>query len=203
MTAQKKAVAAALQDALGQARRGRDIFDAARDAVNPLSRGALLLLAEAAIVDHVRATLRREGLEKERSAERQRDEERAAQDAKRAAWESSPEGIAARERRETEWLNERMERDEQRAQRLRAVFEQYEADLKIQWTAELLASEFSLADGTRVTWGEATLAQHTARRDMFRDNAAANMEGAARHSAAIRELERSGADCLANVGVAA
>jgi hypothetical protein len=47
-----------------------------------------------------------------------------------------------------------------------------------------------------VTWGAATVAQHKERADMFMDNVAANMDGAARHNKAIRAIEEAGAKCL-------
>jgi hypothetical protein len=43
--------------------------------------------------------------------------------------------------------------------------------------------------GTLITWGEATVADHEVRRDLFLMNAQANIEGAARHSAAIHQFE--------------
>ena len=42
-----------------------------------------------------------------------------------------------------------------------------------------------------VLWGDATAAQHQYRVKMFTDNAMANIEGAARHQAAIDEIEKS------------
>jgi hypothetical protein len=77
-----------------------------------------------------------------------------------------------------------------------AFTKQYAAELRIEWTAELLASPFALPDGTRVTWGEASLAQHQERVEMFEANVAANVEGAARHRRAIDALQEARAGCL-------
>lgn len=81
-----------------------------------------------------------------------------------------------------------------------ALLEQAIADwtehIRMEWTQELLGSDFALRDGTRVTWGAATVAQHSERRAMFADNAKANLEGAARHQHAIQALTESGARSL-------
>lgn len=80
----------------------------------------------------------------------------------------------------------------------------YTAAMRMEWTQELLGSEFALPNGQRVTWGEATAEQHATRLAMFMDKAAANLEGAARHRKALDELEKMGAANLnALVGVTA
>lgn len=84
------------------------------------------------------------------------------------------------------------------------ALERYAEDLHIKWTAELLDSSFALRDGSVISWGDASIEQHRERRQMFLDNAHVNMEGAARHEVAIRELEASGTDTLrALVGASA
>lgn len=77
--------------------------------------------------------------------------------------------------------------------RTEAAIQNWTEHIRMEWTRELLGSDFALRDGTRVTWGAATLEQHTERRAMFADNARANLEGAARHEIAIQELTTSGA----------
>lgn len=77
----------------------------------------------------------------------------------------------------------------------------YKDALRMEWTDELLASSFALADGTRVLWGEATVEQHRERVGMFTANAATNLQGAARHEAAIESLETAGAACLNELAV--
>lgn len=76
---------------------------------------------------------------------------------------------------------------------------QYTAAIKMQWTADLLKSTFSLEGGAQVSWGEATAAQHRERLAMFSSQAELNLNGAARHSAAIAELAATGATCLNEV----
>jgi hypothetical protein len=76
------------------------------------------------------------------------------------------------------------------------ILSQLREELRLEWTEELLESRFTLRDGLSVTWGAATVAQHKERADMFMDNVAANMDGAARHNKAIRAIEEAGAKCL-------
>lgn len=107
----------------------------------------------------------------------------------RAEWEQTAEGRAWVQQEESDWLRS--------VQMVHGVVQhalsRYVEDLRIQWTADLLDSTFSLSDGTMATWGEATVEQHEARRQMFLSNAHANLEGAARHELAVRELRESGA----------
>lgn len=79
---------------------------------------------------------------------------------------------------------------------LSSILNDYKAQLRIEWTAELLSSTFGVGDGTLVTWGEATADQHRDRLEMFKSNAIANIEGAARHEAALDTLTSTGAPCL-------
>lgn len=79
---------------------------------------------------------------------------------------------------------------------IRKALDRYAEDLRVQWTSELLDSTFALRSGAVVTWGDATVEQHVERMDIFLKNAHANMEGAARHEIAIRELRESGAPSL-------
>ena len=79
---------------------------------------------------------------------------------------------------------------------IKYTLDRYADDLRVQWTNELLDSTFTLRDGTPVTWGEATIEQHEERQQMFLSNAHANMEGAARHEIALRELREANADTL-------
>jgi len=65
-------------------------------------------------------------------------------------------------------------------------------ELKIEWTTELLDSEISLPDGTRVLWGDATIEQHEARKNMLTNQAVGIVETAAKHEKAISELRQAG-----------
>jgi hypothetical protein len=81
----------------------------------------------------------------------------------------------------------------------RDAIAQYMSAIKMVWTAELLVTEFALGDGTKVTWGEATIEQHEIRLDIFTSNAHANLEGAARHAHAIDAIRMAGAARLDEV----
>lgn len=70
------------------------------------------------------------------------------------------------------------------------------AELKIEWTTELLEAQFAMNDGRLVTWGEATREEHQERLKMFTANAVANLEGGARHKQALSTLDATGATCL-------
>jgi hypothetical protein len=76
------------------------------------------------------------------------------------------------------------------------TLEEYKKTVIMEWTTELLNSEFALGDGTTTTWGDATREQHEARMELHGRNALAGMEGYARHAAAVEELERTGAESL-------
>lgn len=67
-----------------------------------------------------------------------------------------------------------------------------------EWTAELLASTFALADGSLVTWGEASIDQHEQRKAMFERHIQVNAEGAARHAHAIATIRSADAACLSD-----
>lgn len=87
---------------------------------------------------------------------------------------------------------------------IQSAFDELKDRWRVDWTAELLDAQFNMPDGTTVTWGTATLEQHEARVEMFRVNAVANLEGAARHQQAIEDIKRAGVSTLHHlVGVAA
>ena len=76
------------------------------------------------------------------------------------------------------------------------IIDAFANEMRVAWTAELLDSKFALGDGTDVRWGEATRTQHQSRLDMHQRNAAAGIEGAARHRQAISDMAASGAMSL-------
>lgn len=94
---------------------------------------------------------------------------------------------------------ERIERELHWHRQLSPIVEELVQERKLEWTKELLCSTFTLMDGSRVAWGEATLEQHNARVRIFTNNAAANIEGIARHQQAIDLLKKTKAPCLNKV----
>ena len=76
------------------------------------------------------------------------------------------------------------------------MIEKRAESLGVRWTAALLTSTVALPDGTRVPWGEATIAQHEARIDMLAKHAASELETATRHKAAVEAIRAAGVSCL-------
>jgi hypothetical protein len=111
-------------------------------------------------------------------------------------WAESPEGRSERAR----WV-EREESDRRHAEKMRQIFDDYERTLKMEWTRELLDAKFALGDGTYVTWGSATVADHVARLDMLRGNVRANLEAIKRHEAALNDLRHHEVDTLDSVNL--
>ena len=178
----------------------QECYDRAKDRAVPTRAIAAELVANASpevvaamaseyLVGVVAAEQRAATLAAEREAERQRQ-------AKLHEQVNSPQAKAQRERWKREAEEEAWLREREMWAACRRLLDRYTEDLKMKWTAELLDSTFALRDGTVVTWGEATVEQHEDRRQMFLDNAHANMEGAARHEVAVRELRESGAATL-------
>jgi hypothetical protein len=103
--------------------------------------------------------------------------------------------------RET-WAEE-VELEAAHHQRLQEIYDKYEANLRkelfVEWTEELLSAEIAMPDGSRTTWGLATVEQHQLRHDMLARNAMANAVNAARHAQAIETLTASGALNLATL----
>jgi len=122
---------------------------------------------------------------------READEERGRQQA-----EAQREVVEAHRRRRLLEEAAAEERVDEAMRRVKEAEEAWKQALRMEWTRELLGAAFALRDGTIVTWGSATVAQHEDRIAMFTDNAVANIEGAARHQAAITELREKGLLCL-------
>lgn len=95
---------------------------------------------------------------------------------------------------------EKADIEDRRATRLWAAIadatDKYAKELRMEWTRELLEAEFALGDGTTVRWGDATREQHEYRFQLHSRNAAAGIEGAARHKQALDALELTGATTL-------
>lgn len=85
---------------------------------------------------------------------------------------------------------------DQLAARMARFVDDYAREIRLEFTAELLASEFALGDGRRVTWGSATVGEHEQRIALLTANATANAEAAARHRSAVSTLQFTGFDRL-------
>lgn len=92
---------------------------------------------------------------------------------------------------------------QERNARYKAELDKIMADwkhsIRLEVTEELLGSDFALGDGRRVTWAEATVADHEQRVAMLETSAVGTLETAARHRAAIEMLRRHGVKTLAEV----
>lgn len=181
-----------------------------REAVDGLDE-TFLREATALLLDRMAHSLwRQRNLRIEREAERaaqdaHAEEDRAARLAAREATGGYAHGSANKRNRcrceMCEAARDRREEIEERHQerlweRLNDIAQQHAAELKIEWTQELLSSGFKLADGTILIWADATVEQHQERIDMLMGNAAGNLEAAARHEAAVRTIEAAGAKTL-------
>lgn len=80
---------------------------------------------------------------------------------------------------------------------VRALLDEYRRVVIVEWTAELLDSEFAVGDGRRVTWGAATVDEHVARIRLLTSNVRGNLDAIARHEAAIRAIQESSTASLA------
>lgn len=112
---------------------------------------------------------------------------------------TTSEGAAYEARRQAD----EQESDAQFNTELKALIGRYAENLRMEWTQELLDTSFALGDGRHVTWGDATREDHLERIALFERNAVANLEGAARHKAAIRDLDATGAVSLRSMTQAA
>jgi hypothetical protein len=77
-----------------------------------------------------------------------------------------------------------------------ALLEEYRKAVIVDWTNELLAAEFALGDGVRVTWGNATAQQHATRIVLLRQNVRGNLDTIQRHEAAIAAITEKGVASL-------
>lgn len=151
-------------------------YETAERVLRTQQTDVLFALATAALVDAARRRRRGVVLTVEREAEGRRRQ-------------TGAERAAVAERNDSERVSFLVPA-------LAGILDDYAAALRVEWTSELLASEFAMPDGVRTTWGEATIDQHRERLAMFTANAQANIEGAARHQKAIDELSASGATSL-------
>lgn len=85
---------------------------------------------------------------------------------------------------------------EKRQRAVERLIEEVREDTRLEVTAELMETLFALGDGSRVTWGDATIDQHEQRLDMLKGNLSGLAETAGRHARAIEMLKESGAGSL-------
>lgn len=71
--------------------------------------------------------------------------------------------------------------------------------IRFETTAELLNTVFATGDGTRVSWRDATVAQHEERVDMLTKMIAGTSETAAMHIAAVRMIKDAGVETLGHI----
>jgi hypothetical protein len=85
------------------------------------------------------------------------------------------------------------------ASRVRDVVASLAADLREEWSAELLRDRFVLPDGSLVSWAEATVTQHKARAEYLEGLASGNAETAAIHRRAISDCMDAHVESLAGI----
>jgi hypothetical protein len=85
------------------------------------------------------------------------------------------------------------------ASELPDTLERYRQEIRLEITQELLEEEFALGDGRKVTWGRATVLQHTTRIDLLKKNIVGNMSAAIRHQAAIDMIKKHRVTCLGKI----
>lgn len=185
-------VAAAAWDSLGAPKRVNTLYSWV-DA--NLTAAEVRECAVAFLWRELEATERRRTLAAERAATRPAREASTDDDTEADDTEADRRAAAARE-----------EADQQAARRIATLatlatlvedaVAAHEAALSIEWTPELREQPIRMPDGSRTSWGEATIAQHRQREAMFTDFAVANVEGAARHRRAIDDLTAAGVATL-------
>lgn len=178
-TAAVKLVAGATEKQMGK------VADELLDQI-PREEWRKLLLVQ--LVSDAKRVQREDTLRAERAAEQRERRVKAAQ------WKEWGEKRQAAIRHELG-----LPKNAEPGEVLTAAFKQYESRMKMEWTRELLQSSFTLKDGTKVTWGQATVGQHLERVKMFSDQAELSMQGAERHRQAVRDIKEHQAACLDDV----
>lgn len=163
----------------------------ARTLVASLPEQEIRLFAEAYVRDEVDQWRRHEARRVEEAAECEEATVRT-QILSQAELEWRRQRAVERAERE----ERRLESDARLYRKLAELVKEHDDQIRLEVTTELLNSVFALGDGTRVTWGDATVEQHQQRIDLLTGMAAGTLETAARHHAAISMLEEAGATCL-------
>jgi hypothetical protein len=103
-----------------------------------------------------------------------------------------------------QWAAEDAASDQRFRDRLASLVSDYTQAIKVEWTAELMATTFGLPDGRRTTWADATVEDHTAHITMMGGQVRGMVEDIAMHEHAISTITAAGAATLAEaVGVLA
>jgi hypothetical protein len=173
--------------------------------VRTMPRSDVDELAIAYLLGQVTVRKRTEAREIEQSADRERKIQQDARHLKNfgpkrntEAWHNWLETADGAKTKAREIEYERQDRERSRAlwSGIQATMDKYKSEMHMEWNRELLASEFALGDGTKTTWGDATYADHEYRVSMHMKNAAAGVEGAARHRSALDFMDERGAATL-------
>lgn len=181
-------------------RLAQDCYDEAvnsrrstRDVARALVAGAEPALIQFLAVEYVVAEVQRAQRSVTLAAERASEVDVTAQ---AGEWPGAAEARARFKKIREDDEREAWLRQQSLSANIQRAIDRFTEELRMKWTAELLDSTFALRDGTVIAWGDATIDHHEERRQMFKDNARANIEGAARHEAALQELRASGAATL-------
>jgi len=83
------------------------------------------------------------------------------------------------------------------------AFEDFRNEVRLELTTELLGSSFALGDGTSVTWGNATITDHSKRMNMLNEHALGTLETAVLHEKAIEMIQSANVSCLGQIEAAA
>ena len=83
--------------------------------------------------------------------------------------------------------------------RVSGIVAEMTADLDDKWDAALLLSTFSTGSGERVAWGVATAEQHIDRAERLERMAAGDLQTAAIHRQAARDIQARGVESLAGL----
>lgn len=83
--------------------------------------------------------------------------------------------------------------------KINGLFEEFAAKIRLEVTEDLLNTVFSIGDGTRVTWRDATVEQHRERVGFLGKMVVGTAETAGMHLAAINLIEEQGVSTLGEV----
>lgn len=110
------------------------------------------------------------------------------------------ERAAARSREDVAKFDEAKNRAKARLrEKAKRITTELASSLHREWSAALLAGEFALPDGSRVSWADATAEQHELRADQLEALAAGDMATASIHRQAIEDIRSAGVDRLADL----